>query len=378
MAATGAYALLIATAQQRLGQRVVLLSMKICLGTLAVSSALLAVLASAAPSLATTSEPTASPSPTASPTRVPCGQPDQHSVSAEPTNISSGATTTVTVLRRLEPCYSAESRSHEVTLYGRPAGSQAEPTVVATGRTDSQGRVEFAAAPPRSTDYSDLPNFEAFANGPRVVRVIVDGMTPSPSPMPTPHRDCRAGAQVTLDRNTIIATGSAVVTVRELPNTVVDLFAYTQPSTQYRLVRSERTNKQGVATFTVLPPANTRLLAAQREEDCTDPVFGIEPSAVLNVRTALTLTAVRNGVRDYTFAGDSLPARPGGLIVSLYRVTESGSQVLTAQTRASATSGDWAINRKFTGSGRFGFVVRTGQDLRNAPGASNTRSTLVY
>ena len=319
---------------------------------------------------------TASPSAAPSPTRFPCGQPDQHSVTAEPTSIDSGATTTVTVVRRLEPCYPDESRSHEITLYGRPAGSQAEPTVVATGRTDSSGRVAFAHAPERSTDYSDLPDFREFANGPRVARVVVDGVSPSPSP--TPHRDCRAGARVTLDRDTITATGAAVVTVREVPHTLVDLYAYTRPSTELRRVRSAMTDAQGVAVFTVRPPANTRLVAAQREEDCTDPVFGTEPSVVLNVRTALTLTAQRHGVRDYTFAGDSLPARPGGLIVSLYRVTDDGRQVLTAQARASATTGEWELRRRFTGSGRFGFVARTGQDLQNAPGVSNTRSTVVH
>jgi hypothetical protein len=318
-----------------------------------------------------------SPSPTASPSRFPCGQPDQHSVSADPTSISSGSTTTVTVVRRLEPCYSDESRSHEVTLYARPAGTQAEPTVVATGHTDSQGRVEFVHAPAQTIEYSDAPDLQVYANGPRVVQVTVDGRTPTPSPTPV-HGDCRAGAQVTLDRATIIATGSATVTVREIPHTVVDLFGYTRPSTEYRLVRSERTNADGIATFTIRPPANTRLKAAQREEDCTDPVFGTEPSVVLNVRTALTLTAERNGVRDYTFAGDSLPARPGGLIVSLYRVTDSGRQVLTAQARADAQNGEWTINRRFAGTGRFGFVARTGQDLQNAPGVSNTRSTLVY
>jgi hypothetical protein len=99
---------------------------------------------------------------------------------------------------------------------------------------------------------------------------------------------------------------------------------------------------------------------------------------VINVRTTLTLDVVRNGTRDYTFSGDSLPARRGGLIVSLYRVTSSGSQVLTAQTRADATTGRYRIDRRFSGSGRFGFVVRTGQDLQNAPGASNVRSLLVY
>lgn len=350
--------------------------MKTPTACLAVSTVLLGALVLAPPSLASSAEPTASPSPAPSPTRFPCGQPDQHSVSAEPTSIASGATTTVTVVRRLEPCYSDESRSHEVTLYGRPAGTQEEPTILGVGRTDRQGRVQFVDAPAGSTDYSDLPDFREYANGPRVVRVVVDGMTPTPTA--TPHADCRAGARVTLDRDTIIATGSATVTVREIPNTVVDLYAYTQPATEFRVVRSERTNADGIATFTVRPPANTRLKAAQREEDCTDPVFGTEPSVVLNVRTALTLTAARNGVRNYTFGGDSLPARPGGLIVSLYRVTDSGRQVLTAQARASATHGEWSIDRTFTGTGRFGFVVRTGQDLQNAPGTSSTRSTLIH
>jgi hypothetical protein len=64
--------------------------------------------------------------------------------------------------------------------------------------------------------------------------------------------------------------------------------------------------------------------------------------------------------------------------VSLYRQTADGRSVLTAQTRADATTGQWTVRRAFTGSGRFGFVVRTGQDLLNAPGASNVRSLLVY
>lgn len=195
---------------------------------------------------------------------------------------------------------------------------------------------------------------------------------------PTPPRDCRAGAGVELAESTITATGDARVTVREIPGTEVDLFAYTRPSTTDRLVRTATTGDDGAATFVVRPPANTRLRAAQRVEDCTDPVFGTAPSVVLNVRTALSLFAVRNGRQDYTFSGDSLPAREGGLIVSLYRITEDGRQVLTAQTRADATTGEWTIRRVFTGVGRFGFVVRTGQDLRNAPGTSNVRSTLIY
>lgn len=318
----------------------------------------------------------AEPSPTASPTRSACGAPDQHSVGASPTDIASGATTTVTVVRRLEPCYPDESRSHEVTLYARPAGTSDAPTIVATGRTDSSGRVDFVHSPAVSTEYSDLPDFREFANGPRVVTVVVDGRTPSPTA--TPHRDCRAGSRVTLDRDVVVATGSAVVTVHDQPGTLVDLYAYSRPSTEMRVVRSERTDAAGVVRFTVRPGTNTRLLAQPRVEDCTDPVFGAEPSVVLNVRTALSLQVVRNGARDYTFSGDSLPARAGGLIVSLYRVAPDGRSVLTAQARADARTGDWSVRRVFSGSGRFGFVVRTGQDLQNAPGTSNMRSLLVF
>jgi hypothetical protein len=178
------------------------------------------------------------------------------------------------------------------------------------------------------------------------------------------------GATAALDRSIITATGGAVVTVHAAPNSAVELQAYSRPSTTYRVVRAVALGSDGVATFTIRPGTNTRLLA--RQSACT-----AGQSVVLNVRTALTLAAKRNAARDITFSGDSLPARAGGLIVSLYRVTESGSEVLTAQTRASATTGEWSVHRVFTDSGRFRFVVRTGQDLQNAPGSSNVRTLLV-
>ncbi|MBC7373359.1 MAG: Ig-like domain-containing protein [Frankiales bacterium] len=196
----------------------------------------------------------------------------------------------------------------------------------------------------------------------------------SPSPSTSPAPSCATPTQVSLERDTIIATGSAGVTVTAPANSIVDLFAYTRPSTTYRVVRSAEVGGSGVAEFRIVPPANTRLYAQVR--GCTANI--VRDSKVLNVRTALSLFAVRNGFRNYTFSGDSLPARPGGLIISLYRVTADGRQVLTSQTRASATTGDWVLNRRFTGTGRFGFVARTGQDLQNAPGVSNTRSLLVF
>lgn len=175
-----------------------------------------------------------------------------------------------------------------------------------------------------------------------------------------------------LSRDVIIATGRAGVSVTATPNSVVELFAYTRPSTTLRVVRTGTTDANGNITFADLrPPGNTRLVAQQR--GCA---FGRQK--VLNVRTLLTLFVERNGPRTYTFSGRALPARPGGLIVSLYRVTNDGRQVLTSQARADSATGRYVINRRFTGSGRFGFVLRTGQDLRNAPGSSNIRSLLIF
>jgi hypothetical protein len=202
--------------------------------------------------------------------------------------------------------------------------------------------------------------------------------TQSPSPAPTQspgQQSCDVTPTVTLEDTTIIATGSAGVRVNAPANSEIELLAYSQPSTTYRVVRRALINASGdPAQFRVVPPTNTRMFA--RIVGCTtDPVTF---SKVLNVRTQLSLNVTRLGTQTYRFFGDSLPARPGGLIISLYRVTDTGRQVLTAQTRAGAQDGEWSLTRRFTGTGRFGFVVRTGQDLQNAPGSSNVRSLLIF
>ena len=81
----------------------------------------------------------------------------------------------------------------------------------------------------------------------------------------------------------------------------VELHAYSQPSTTFRKVRDGRTDASGRAVFPVRPGTNTRLYAQH-------PGCPPGPSAVLDVRTSLSLTAQRIGSRDYVFASDSLPA----------------------------------------------------------------------
>jgi hypothetical protein len=179
---------------------------------------------------------------------------------------------------------------------------------------------------------------------------------------------CRT-AVTTVAQKTITATGSAVVTVAASSGTTVELLAYSRPSTQYRVVRTLTVGSDRRASTAVKPGTNTRLYA--RQVGCAEGA-----SVVVEVRPLLTLAAKRNGTRDYTFSGRAIPARAGGFVVALYRVTPEGKEVLTAHARTTST-GTFTIRRTFSGSGRFGFLVRTGRDIQNAAGASAVRPTLV-
>lgn len=196
-------------------------------------------------------------------------------------------------------------------------------------------------------------------------------LTPQPAsaqqPSPTDEK-CQV-SRVMLDRSTVGAAERVGVQTESSGGAgVVALYAYTQPSTTYRKVREAAVGADGRAVFTVAAAGNTRLYS--KRTDCPDGP-GIGLTAVLNVRTVLTLRAEQLSARTVVFSGDSVPARPRGLIISLYRETASGEQVLTSQARASSSDGTWSVRRSFLGSGTFGFFAATGQDLQNAPGHSN-------
>jgi hypothetical protein len=177
-------------------------------------------------------------------------------------------------------------------------------------------------------------------------------------------------ATLVLSTTRTVATHAATVTVHAPAGSVVDLYAYSRPSTTFAVVRSATVGSTGALTWTVAPLTNTRLYAQKRGGAAT-------PQTVLSVATALSLNAARTAPRTYVFSGRSIPARAGGLIVSLYRSVDGVHQILTAQTRANAQTGSWSLTRTFSGVGRFTFVVRTGGDVQNAAGSSNTRSVLV-
>jgi hypothetical protein len=194
---------------------------------------------------------------------------------------------------------------------------------------------------------------------------------------------------------TITATGLASVTVTgATPSATIELQGYSQnhqgtasfSNDPTPVDRSGKADGNGSITFDDLRPAsNTRVRA--RQAGC--PYGG---SAVITVRAEETLEVKRTATRHYVFSGNSIPARPGGLIVSLYRITGTAckpgvepskcpGETFMGQSRADATTGKYAIPVTFPardGGTRDEFVVKTGQDAQNAPGRSNVRSLAIF
>ncbi|MCW2779109.1 MAG: hypothetical protein JWN17_2834, partial [Frankiales bacterium] len=177
----------------------------------------------------------------------------------------------------------------------------------------------------------------------------------------------------TVSPTTITPGVQSVITVTGAPGTVVELVAYSRPNTTFQTVRpGTAIGSDGTVVFRITPGTNTRLFARVVGTSFTTQQF------VVNVRTALSLTVVRTGKRAYTFQGRILPRRAGQLI-TLYRVA-GGREILTSQIKTDS-SGTYFIPRKFTGSGTFGFLTRTGQTLTNAAGVSNNgqaRPTAIF
>ena len=230
-------------------------------------------------------------------------------------------------------------------------------------------------------------------------------VTASGSPTPTPtssggSQGCPSKAvTVKVNTPTINATGNASVTVSgATPTATIELQGYSQnhygtasfANDPTPVDRTGQADSNGMITFNDLKPAsNTRVRA--RQAGCA---YG--NSAVITVRAQETLAVKRIGTRKYTFSGRSIPARPGGLIVSLYRIVGSAcaagvepsscpGEKFIGQARAQAlgapNQGLYSITITFPSSDqnfRDEFVVKTGADAQNAPGRSNARSLLIY
>jgi hypothetical protein len=94
----------------------------------------------------------------------------------------------------------------------------------------------------------------------------------------------------------------------------------------------------------------------------------------VDVRPVVTIAATRNAPRDYSFTGRVLPAR--GQFLTLYR-HHDGRRVITAQTHL-RPDGTYRFDRRFTGSGRFGFSVLASTTSASLAGSSAVRPTVIH
>ena len=154
----------------------------------------------------------------------------------------------------------------------------------------------------------------------------------------------------------------------------VVLRCFSRPNTTFFDARVAPLGDDGTIEFRITPGTNTRCFV--KYVNTADNDARNSTSVVQNVATALSLSVRRLGVRSYVFEGRILPRRAGQLI-TLYRVNRDGREVLTQQITTDNT-GTYRIFRRFTGSGTFNFITRTGQNLTNVAGRSNVRPTAIF
>jgi hypothetical protein len=206
--------------------------------------------------------------------------------------------------------------------------------------------------------------------------------SPSPSPSVSPSSSpspissspgTRRDLTLTVLTPTIPAGSTGRLRTTGAPNEQYSLLCYSRPSTTYVEARSGTFDASGSpVTFTLSLGRNTRCFI----QYAVNPSQGASPSVVINVRTVLSLSAVRTAVRTYVFQGRNLP-RVAGQLITLYRVDGAGNEIRTANLRTDS-SGIYRLTRTFTGTGTFRFHVRTPQTLNNAAGVSNTITVTVH
>ena len=220
---------------------------------------------------------------------------------------------------------------------------------------DGSVKKTFGVVPRRCTDTAFTVPFDPPPPPPCGSSATATACTsPSPAPKPLPP------SSPTIDKGSEVVTsgGSATMTGAARAGQRVELWAYSRPSSTYRLVRATTAAPTGLYAFTVTPPTDTRLRVR---------VGGLDsPSVVIGVRHAVRMTATRLAPRSFRFTGTVWPKR-AGVRVDVVARTPSGLRVLTsARTRA---DGRWSVDRRFTGTATWNVHARSAPDGLNRSGA---------
>ncbi len=174
-------------------------------------------------------------------------------------------------------------------------------------------------------------------------------------------------ATISVTPSTIIAGGQVLVQGSAPPGAELKIWVVQRPSTAYKMVRSGRVPLTGKYSAVLTPPFNGRVYVQ---------VVGGRNTAALpiNVRSRVSLTPTRTGLRTYRFAGSVVPKR-AGVVVVVARKTPAGVFALTRTTTNSA--GAWSVSYRFPVRGTVSVLAVTVADVANAQGSSTPRSLLV-
>jgi hypothetical protein len=167
---------------------------------------------------------------------------------------------------------------------------------------------------------------------------------------------------LTLPAGAVFAGQGVPVALKGRPGSTVELRGYSRPSTSYHLLRTATVGADGRVVWTLRPMTNTRVYAVQH--GCA-----AGPSAVVLVRSVMTLNARPAGLRRYTFSGTSLPGRPAGQVVELNATSPSGRRLLLGRVRTDER-GRWTLTVTLPSTGRYLVRARSAGDMVNAAGGS--------
>lgn len=187
---------------------------------------------------------------------------------------------------------------------------------------------------------------------------------------PAPHQDTAVSCPNTTTTGHTVASNQPVeVVVTEAGATSTSRLYRREADGTDTVVREG----QGNPTWTVAVPQTTLLgvggQASGGQEGCPLRLVRLE------VKPTLSISAVRTSPRSWTFSGRVTPGR--GQSVALYRVEDSGRRVLTSTSSVRA-DGTYRMERRFTGAGRFGFLVSVVRSSTNLAGSSPVRPTVLH
>ena len=211
----------------------------------------------------------------------------------------------------------------------------------------------------------------------RLIASAGDEAQPAPAPGAniTAARDAAAcDPSVSVSRTDMTVGEESIISVSGVSaGRAVTLFAYSRPSTEYKVARGPTAaSASGTVSWSIKPGTNTRIYVQ------VDGCATSSATQAITVHPVLSLQATRLGTKSYRFSGLILPAAANvGRAVGLYYQPAGGNRILKGKANIDS-AGRYTVDLRFTGTGRFNFFFESAQSINSGFARSNIRNLLVY